>query len=196
MFTGERVKHTNFEEVNIRQRILHSIQQRHSSKNLFSHLVHRSLDRCTVILSKGLERDSAGLLPSSIELLKVRLDLSEAGKTAPLPVRCDISAEKTVPGLLEGGIFVTDEAPELGTGAFQYSQAIDGGVDVDAFALDNVDLHVASFGARLDEGVRVRLAVDVQAHPAVGHDGNVCRVNVVVLLNEIVHPLLSLCMIC
>lgn len=184
-FTGERVKHTNFEEMVIRQRILNGIQQRHSSKNLLSHLIHRRLDRGTVILSKGLEGNSAGRLPSSIELLKVCLDLGKASEAAPLPVRCDISAEETIPGLLEGGVLVADETPELGTGALQHGQAVDRGVDVDSLALNHVDLHVASLGARLDERVRVRLAVDVHAHPAVGDDIDVRRVDVAVLLDEV-----------
>jgi hypothetical protein len=184
-FIGEKVKHTNFKEVNIRQRILNSIQQRYSSKNLLSHLVHRSLDRGTVILSKGLEGNSAGCLPSSIELLKVRLDLGEASEAAPLPIRRNIGAEETVPGLLEGSVLVADETPELGTGALQHGQALDRRVDVDTLALNNVDLHVASLGTGLDKRVRVRLAVNVQAHPTVGHDIDMSRVDVAVLLDEV-----------
>lgn len=184
-FTRGRVKHTDFEEVVIRQRIRNSIQQRRSSKNLLSHLIHRRLDGGTVILSKGLEGNSAGRLPSSIELLKVRLDLGETSEAAPLPVRRDIGAENTVPGLLESGVLVANEAPELGTGALQHGQSVDGGVDVDALALDNVNLHVARLGARLDERVRVRLAIDVHAHPAVGHDIDMRRVDVAVLLDEV-----------
>lgn len=171
--------------MNIRQRILNSIQQRHSSKNLLSHLVHRSLDRGTIILSKGLEGNSASRLPSSIELLRVRLNISEASKAAPLPVRRNISAEETVPGLLEGSVFIADETPELGAGALQHGQTLDRRVDINTLALDNVDLYVASLGAGLDKRVRVRLAVDVQAHPAVGHDIDVRRVDVTVLLDEV-----------
>lgn len=184
-FTGEKVKHTNFEEVVIGQRIRNSIQQRRSSKNLLSHLIHRRLDRGTVILSKGLEGDSAGRLPSSIEFLKVCLDLGESSEAAPLPARRNIGAENTIPGLLESGVLVADEAPELGTGALQHGQSVDGGVDVDALALNHVDLHVARLGARLDERVRVRLAVDVHAHPAVCHDIDMRCVDVVVLLDEV-----------
>lgn len=182
---GEKVKHTNFKEVNIRQRILNSIQQRYSSKDLLSHLVHRSLDGGTVILSKGLEGNSASRLPSSIELLRVCFNIGEASEAAPLPVRCNIGAEETVPSFLEGSVFVTDETPELGTGALQHGQTLDRRIDIDTLALDNVDLHVASLGTGLDKRVRVRLAVNVQAHPAVGHDIDVRRVDVTVLLNEV-----------
>lgn len=184
-FIGEKVTHTNFEEVNIRQRILNSIQQRHSSQNLLSHLVHRSLDRGTVILSKGLEGNSASRLPSGIELLRVCLNISEASEAAPLPVRRNISAEETVPGLLKGSILVADETPELRTGALQHGQTLDRRVDVDTLALDNVNLHIASLGTGLDKRVRVRLAVNVQAHPAVGHDIDVRRMDVTVLLDEV-----------
>lgn len=182
---GEKVKHTNFKEVNIRQRIPNSIQQRYSSKNLLPHLVHRSLDGGTVILSKGLEGNSAGRLPSSIELLRVHLNIREASEEAPLPVRRNIGAEETIPGLLEGSVFVADETPELGTGALQHGQTLDRRVDLDTLALDNVDLHIASLGTGLDKRVRVRLAVNVQAHPAVGHDIDVRRVDMTVLLDEV-----------
>lgn len=184
-FTGEGVKHTNFEEVDIRQRIVNSLQERLNSKNLLSHLVHSRLDGGTVILSKGLEGNSAGRLPSSIELLNVCLDIGKTSEAAPLPVRGDISAEETVPGLLEGRVFVADETPELGTGALQHGQASDRAFDVDALSFDDVDLHVARLGARLDKRVRVWLAVDLHAYPAVGNDVNVRRVDVAVLLDEV-----------
>lgn len=143
------------------------------------------MDRGTVILSEGLEGNSASRLPSGIELLRVRLNISEASEAAPLPVRRNISAEETVPGLLKGSILVADETPELGTGALQHGQTLDRRVDVDTLALDNVNLHIASLGTGLDKRVWVRLAVNVQAHPAVGHDIDVRRMDVTVLLDEV-----------
>lgn len=113
------------------------------------------------------------------------LHLGEAAEAAPLPVGHDIGAENAIPGLLEGGVLVAEEAPELGAGALQHGQAVDGGVDINALAFCNVDLGVAGLAAGLGEGVRVWLAVDAHALPAVGHDVNVRRVDVAILLDEV-----------
>lgn len=151
MLTGNGVRHTNFEVVVIGQRILNSLHQRRSSKDLLRHLVHSRLDRRAVIFRESLESNSARSFPSSIELLKVRLHLGQSTKATPLPVGRDICAEDAVPGFLEGGEFVAEEAPELRPSALQHSQSLDGRVDVDALAFNDVDLHVAGLGARLDE---------------------------------------------
>ena len=183
---SQRVRiHTNFKVVVIRQRILNGLHQRRGSQNLLCHLVHSRLDRGAVILGEGLKGDGAGGFPGSSELLEVRLDLGQASEAAPLPVGRNIGAENTVPGLLEGGVLVAEEAPELGAGALQHGETIDGGVDINTLALNDVDLNVAGLGARLNERVRVRLAVNVHAHPSVGHDLNVSRVNVAVLLDKV-----------
>lgn len=171
--------------MNVGQGILDSIKQRNSSQNQLTHLVHGSLHTSRVILRKGLEGSVTGGLPSIVKLLHVGLDLVQATEAAPLPVGINLGAENTVPGLLESGELVTDEAPELGAGALEDGQAVDGGVDLDALALDHVDLDVAGLGAVLDEGVGVGLAVDVHAHPAVGDDADVGGVDVGVLLDEV-----------
>ena len=153
MFERERrgSEHTNFEIVVIGQRILNSLDERCSGKNQIRHLVHSRLDRGAVILCEGLESNCPRSIVGSIELLEVSLHLGEACEAAPLPVGCDIGAEDTIPGLLEGGVLVAEEAPELGAGALQHGQTLDGGVDIDALALDDVDLDVASLCAGLDE---------------------------------------------
>lgn len=171
--------------MNVGQRIVDSLEQRHSSQDLLTHLVHGGLDTGRVILSKGLEGGVPGSLPGIVELVNIGLDFVQAAEAAPGPGSIDLGAQNTVPGLLEGGEFVADEAPELGAGALEDGQAVNGGSDVDALALDHVDLDVAGLGAVLNEGVGVGLAVDVHAHPAVSDDVDVGGVDVRVLLDEV-----------
>lgn len=168
------------------ERILHSIDQRRTSQDLLAHLVHGSLHTSAVVLGKGLQSNVAGRLPSGIEAGGVGLDSRHAVEAAPLPVSSNVSAENTVPGLLESSELVTQEAPELGAGALQDGQTVDRGVDVNALALDHVNLGVAGLGAVLDKGVRVGLAIDVHAHPAVGDNVDVGGMDVAVLLDEVV----------
>lgn len=141
----------DLEVVLVGQGVLDSLEIRHSSQNQLAHLVHGSLDRGTVILGEDLESGIPGRLPSVGELVSIGLDLGQSAKATPLPVGVDIGAENSVPCLLESGVLVADEAPELGAGALEHGQPVDGGVDVDALALDDVDLHVAGLGAVLDE---------------------------------------------
>lgn len=184
--TGKKAvrKRTNLEVVLVRQRILNSLKQRRNSKNLLAHLVHGSLNTGADILSESLEGNLARSLIGSIELANVGRDLRHIGELAPLPVGSNISAENPVPGLLESSVLITEETPELGTGALQHGQALDRGVNGNTLALDNIDLHISGLGAGLDERVGVWLAVDVHALPAVGDDVDVCGVDVVVLLDE------------
>lgn len=175
----------DLEVVLVWQGVLDSLELWHSSQNQLAHLVHGSLHRGTVILSKDLEGGIPGRLPSIGELVSICLDFRHTAEAAPLPVGIDIGAEDTVPCLLEGGVLVAEEAPELGASALEHGQPVNGGVDVDALPLDDVDLHVAGLGAVLDERVRVWLAVDVHAHPAVGDDVDVRGVDVAVLLDEV-----------
>lgn len=107
------------------QLIFHSLKQRRCSKNLLAHLVHSSLHTGAIIFSKGLESDSPGSLPGSIELGNISLHLRHIAEAAPLPVGRDISAENAVPGLLESGELVAEEAPELRAGALEHGQAVD-----------------------------------------------------------------------
>lgn len=167
------------------QRVLNRLNQRLSSQDLVRHLVHGVLDTGAVILREGLEGDIPGGLPGDIELGRKRAHLVQAAEVFPVPVSGDIGAENAIPSLLELGVLVTDEAPELGVGALEHGQAVDGGLDVDALALDNVDLDGAGLVAVLVERVRVRLAVEVHAGPAVGDDLGLRGVNVVVAGDEV-----------
>ena len=181
----EGQKRTDFKVVVVGQRILNSVYQGRSSEDQIRHLIHGRLDRGAVVLGEGLECDVARGIIGSIELLKVGLHLGEATEATPLPVGHDVGAENAIPGLLECGVLIAEEAPELGAGALQHGQPVDGGVDVDTLAFYDIDLGVAGLAAGLGEGVCVGLAVDFHALPAVGHDVNVRRVDVAILLDEV-----------
>lgn len=154
----------------IRQRILNSINQGLLAQNLVGHLVHGVLDTGTVIIGESLEGDIPGSLPGRVELVGNGADLVQSTEALPVPVGSNVGAENAIPGLLERGIFVADEAVELRAGALEHGQAADRGLDIDALALDDVDLDVAGLVAVLVERVRVRLAVEVHAGPAMGDD--------------------------
>lgn len=166
------------------QGIFNSLYQRCSSKNLLSHLVHGRLDRGAIIFRESLESNSACSLPGGIKLLKVSFDLGEASEAAPVPGGGNIGAENPVPGLLEGSVLVTEEAPELRTGTLQHGQTVDGRADVNPLAFGDIDLDITSFGAGLDKGVRVWFTVDFHTLPAVGHDLDVRGMNVAIFLHK------------
>ena len=138
-----------------------------------------------VVLGESLEGGVAGNGPGVVELVSIGLDLGEAVEAAPLPVSSNVGAQDTVPGLLKSSELITKETVELRTGALEHSQVFDGGLDVDTLALVDINLGVAGFAALLDEGVGVRLAINVHAHPAVGNNVNVGSVDMAVLLDEV-----------
>lgn len=172
--------------MDVRQGVRDSGEIRHSIKNQLAHLVHSGLNTGAVVLGESLEGGVAGTLPGMVELAGVGLDIRQAAEAAPLPASINAGAQDTIPGLLESGVLVTEEAVELGAGALKHGKAVDGGVDINALALDHVNLDIAGLAAILDEGVGVRLAINVHAHPAVGNNVNVGGVDVAVLLDEVV----------
>jgi len=167
------------------QRVIDSLKQRLSGEDDLSHLIHGSLNTGAVVLGESLEGGVTGNSPGVIELVSIGLDLGEAAEAAPLPVSGNVGAKDTVPGLLESSELITKETVELRTGALEHSQILDGGLDVDTFALVDINLGVAGFAALLDKGVGVRLAINVHAHPTVGNNVNVGSVNMAVLLDEV-----------
>lgn len=176
---------TNFKVVFVRQRVLDSLDERLSRQDLLRHLVHGSLHTGTVIMGKCLESDLPGRGPGGIELGDVGTDLAEVAEALPLPGGIDIGAQDPIPGLLEGGVLVAQEPVELRASALEHGEARDAGLDVDSGALGHVHLDIAGFLAVADEGVRVGLAVNVHARPAVGDDVGVRGVDVLVFLDEV-----------
>lgn len=143
--------HTNFKVMLVRQRILNSVDQRLRAQNPVRHLVHGILDTGAVVLGESLEGDIPGDLPGRVELVCDGADLVQSTETLPIPVGSNISAEDAVPCLFQGGVFVTDEAVELGAGALEHSQVTDRGLDIDALALNDIHLDVAGLIAILVE---------------------------------------------
>ena len=177
--------HTDLKVVLVRQRILNRLNKSLASQNLLRHLVHGVLHAGAVILSEGLEGDLTGRLPGSVKVLHISAHLVESREALPAPSGIDIRAEDAVPGLLESGVLVADEAPELRVGALQHGQVVQRGADVDALALDHVNLDIALLLPVAHERVRVRLAVDRHARPAVRDDLGVRGVNVRILRDEV-----------
>ena len=182
----DRKEHTNFKVVLVRERILNSLNQRLFTENLVGHLVHGGLDTSAIILGKSIQGDFPGNLPGRSELVCNGADLIESIEVLPMPVGSNISAHDTVPGLLESGVLVTDETPELRAGALEHGQIGDEGPDVNALALNDVHLDGALLLAVFVERVRVGLAVNIHARPAVSDNLDMRRVNVVVASNEVV----------
>ena len=181
----EKDQRTDFKVVDVWQGILDRLHQGYSGQDLLAHLVHGRLDTCRVIFGKRLQRGVSGGLPGTIKLVQIGLDMLHIIEAAPLPLGIHLGAEDPVPSLLERGEFIADKAPELGTGALQDGQPIDGGCDIDALALGHVHLDVAGFRAVLEERVRVSLAVNGHAHPSVRDDIDMGDVDVGVLFDEV-----------
>ena len=181
-----RGQHTNFKVMLVGKRVLDRLEQGLVSQDLLRHLVHRVLHTGRVILGEGLEGDIPGRGPGSVELGHSSAHLVQPAEPAPLPAGVDVGAENAIPRLGESGVLVTHEAPELGVSALQHGQLGQRRGDVNALALNDVDLDVAGLLAIAEEGVRVWLAVDGQASPAVGDDVDVGGVDVVVFGDEVV----------
>lgn len=116
---------TDFKVVLVGQRILDSLNEGLNRQNLLGHLVHSSLHTSTVVLGKSLEGDLPGRRPGGIELGNICADFAKVAKALPLPRGIDICAQDTIPGLLEGGVLVAQEAVKLRAGALENGKASD-----------------------------------------------------------------------
>lgn len=178
-------KLTNFKVMLIRQRIIHRFDLWHSSQNGIGHSVHHRLHAGTIHLGEGVERNLACRAPGIVESRCICLYIGEAGEIPPFPCSIYLGAEDSVPDLGQSRILVAHKAPELRASALQYVQALDARGDCDALALRHIHLHIASFCAIPEEGVRMRLAVDGHASPSVGDDVDMSDVDVAVFLDEV-----------
>lgn len=163
---------TNFEVVLVRKRVFDRRDEFLGGQDGFAHGVHGRLDAGAVVLGEDLHGGIARLGPGGREETGFALDGLERRERLPVPGRIDFGAENAVVGLGESGEFIAPEAVEGGAGALQDQEASDRGLDVDARA-GNIDLDVAGLVAVAEEGVRMRLAVDGHARPAVGDDADV-----------------------
>lgn len=179
--TSER---TDFEVVLVGQHIVDLRDERNLCKDQFAHLVHGSLHARAVVFGEGLHREVPRALPCAIEVDLAHL--GEVGKRLPLPARLDLSAEDAVPGLGQAREFVAVETVEGRSGALEHEQLLNLGSDLHALILARDGLDNADLLAVAEERVRVWLAVDGHARPAVLDDLDVCGVDVRVGLDEVV----------
>ena len=137
-------------------------------------------------MGKSRKGNVASSCPGCIELVDVGLDIGQAtDETLVLPAGRDVGTEYTVPRLGQSGVLVTNEAPELRVGALEHGQTVDGRVDVDALALNDVGINDPGLLAVAVERVRVRLAIDDETGPAVRDHVDVRKVDVAVGLDEV-----------
>jgi len=165
------------------QRVVDGLNQRNRSQNLVAHLVHSVLDTSTHIGSECLERNVPRSLPRSIVIHSLRL--IKRLEDLPLPARLNLRAENTIPGLRKLCELVAVKAVERRPGALKYQQLLDLRAERDALALSGHRLDNANLLAVTEERVRVRLAVNSHARPAVLNDLDVCGVDVGVGFNEV-----------
>nr|POE74299.1 hypothetical protein CFP56_70774 [Quercus suber] len=133
-------------------------------------------------------RDAAGVAPRLLERGDGRflLDLRNTpGEVLPTPAGFDFGAEDAVAHLGEARVGVAMEPPELRARRFQHQQALDGAGQRDARAASCHGFRDPGLGAVAQEGVRVGLAVDGHAGPAVHGDGGVRDVEVRVGVEEV-----------
>ena len=158
---------------------------RSGNKDLVAHVVHGSLHTRTVLLCEGVDSDLSGSLVALVKLVLLLADLLDIPELLPLPRVLDFGAEDAVPGFGESGVLVSVEAVEGGAGALEDQQAVNAGLDCDALTTSCDNLDSALVGTVAEERVRVVLAVDGHAAPAVDNDLDVCDVNVAVSVDEV-----------
>lgn len=167
------------------QRVDDQLRVRNSRQNLLAHLVHGILHAGALVLGKPRQRNLAGLLPRRVELGDGLAHGLDVGEGLPLPAGVDVGRQDAVPGLGQGGELVADEAVEGRAGALEHGQPLDAAGDGDAVLARDARLDVARLLAVAQEAVRVRLAADGHARPAVGDDLDVGGVDVAVRVDEV-----------
>lgn len=175
----------NFKVMLVGQSVLDIRRVRGSNKNLVAHVVHGSLHTRTVLLCESVDGDLSGSLVALVELVLLLADLLNILELLPLPRVLDFGAENAVPGLGKSGVLVSVEAVEGGTGALEDQEAVNTGLDGDALATSCDNLDSALVGAVTEERVRVGLAVDSHATPAVDGNLDMCDVNVAVSVDKV-----------
>lgn len=180
-----RFKLTKLEKVLVGQRVADQLRVGHGGQDLLAHLVHGVLHAGTLVLGEPRQRDAAGLLPRRVELGDGLSDGLDVRKGLPLPGGIDIRRQDAVPGLAQRRVLVPHEAVEGRAGALEHGQAHDAAADDDAVLAADAGLDVARLLAVAQEAVRVRLAADLHARPAVRDDLDVGGVDVLVGVDEV-----------
>jgi hypothetical protein len=156
-----------------------------------AHVVHGSLDRCRVLESEGLEGDVSSAVVGVVEhaVLGELLDLAIGGDlgAGPHPGRVDVGGEDSVVGLWKGGVLALVVRVEHGAGGLEDGQVLDTGLDLEWRAVVTLGHGDETlFLAVSHEGVRVRLALDVESGPTMLDDVNVGGVDMWVAGDEVV----------
>lgn len=166
------------------QGVIHLFHKGNRGEDQVTHLVHGSLHTGTVVLGERLEGDVPCLFPGRVEI--DLLDLCHVLERLPFPSRLDFGAQDAIPRLRKTGELVTVESVECTASALQDQQLLNLGADSYAFVLTSHSFDDADFGAVAIEGVRVRLAINVHARPAVLDDLDVRGMDVRVLVHKVV----------
>ncbi|KAL2277369.1 hypothetical protein FJTKL_00072 [Diaporthe vaccinii] len=166
---GER-QLTDLEVVLVRQGVAGEVCLGHRLQDLLAHLVHGVLHAGALVLGKRLHGDGPGGLPGGVEPGRGLAHGVDPGEGLPRPGAVDVGRQDAVPGLGEGGVLVAHEAVELGPGALEHREPHDAAPERDAAVPGHGGLDVAGLLAVAVEGVRVGLAVDDHAGPAVHDD--------------------------
>lgn len=182
----DTIKLTNLKVVLVGQAVNDRLDLGCLCQNLLAHLVHGVLHAGRVLLCKRLHGDCPGIRVCFVENGLLLLHLLEAAKLVPLPCRLDLCAENAVPRLRQTGELVAVEAVECRARRLEHKQLLDSTLDADALALAEDGLDGADLGAVAEERVRVWLALDLHARPAVHNDLDVAGVDVRVSRDKVV----------
>jgi hypothetical protein len=175
----------NLKVVLVGQSVLDIRCVRGSNKDLVAHVVHGGLHTRAVLLCKCVDGNLSGSLVALVELVLLFADLFDILELLPLPRVLNLSAENAVPGFGKSGVLVSVEAVEGRAGALENQEAVNAGLNGDALTASCDDLDGALVGTVAEEGVRVVLAVDGHATPAVDDNLDMCDVNVAVSVDEV-----------
>lgn len=176
---------TNFEIVLVGQCVFYMCHIFLARQNLLRHLVHGGLHGCRVIVGKCLEGNISRQLPGLVERADVRLDILEVAEFPPFPDRVYFRAHDPVPHLRERGILVADKSMECRSCALEDEQTLNAGANGQARVAVVVGVDVAGLSAVAEEAVRMRLAINIHASPAMSDYLDMHAVNVLVLGREV-----------
>jgi hypothetical protein len=160
-----------------------------TGQDLLLHKVEGGLDRGRVVLGKGIAGDlsDTGMDGRVVDATE---DGTILGGEGPLGING--SGEDTIPGILEGGVFVSVETVESGTSGLEDKEFLktrgDGDLVTGTEVVDRGGLDILTIA---NEGVGVRLTVNNKTGPLVLDDVNKGTRDVGILLQNVLSDLLT-----
>lgn len=156
-----------------------------------AHVVHGGLDRCRVLEGEGLEGDVSGAIIGIVKdtVISKLLDLAISRDlgAGPLPAGVDIGGQDSVVGLWEGGIFALMVGVEHRASGLENGEVLQTRGDLKWRTVISLgDGHKTLFLAVSHEGVRMRLALNIETGPTVLNDINVGSVDMRITGDEMV----------